>query len=67
MKKILFLLHNFSIPTFVAIILTLFSSLSAQCQIRVEGIVKDENGSPLFGVNILVKGTNAVLTPNKLD
>lgn len=38
----------------------LFSSLAPATQVRITGTVTDSNGTPLSGVTVTVKGTNAV-------
>lgn len=44
---------------FLLSLLTLFVSIQLSAQTTVSGIVTDEGGEPLFGVNILEKGTFA--------
>src|SRR5688572_13619974 len=47
-----------------SLLLTAFIFLTATCyaQIQVSGLVKDEGGQPLPGVNIIVKGTSTGTT-----
>lgn len=60
MQKFKFRLYR----TFLTLILGLLLSIGAYAQqISVTGVVKDQNGEPIIGANILVKGTtNGVIT-----
>lgn len=46
-------------PSFfcITIFLTLSTTLTVMAQHNISGVVKDENGKPVAGANILLKGT----------
>jgi TonB-linked SusC/RagA family outer membrane protein len=58
-------LQNISKRTILLLIFS-FLSISIFCQVKISGVIKDDKGAPIFGVNVAVKDSKSGTTTNEL-